>query len=73
MWNNINLPPNLALKCDLLFLFQTKGPFSQLVGRSYNTQDINLMAKLMSGQEMQPWVTAKMFLKERKGLRNGIR
>lgn len=72
MWNNINLLPNLALKCDLLFLFQKKGPFNQLVGRSYSTQDINLMAKLKSGQEMQPWVSTKMFLKEWKGL-NGIR
>lgn len=50
---------NLVLKCDLLFLFQNKGHFSQLAGRSYWTQDTTLIPKVILGQEMQPWVSAK--------------
>lgn len=41
---------NLALKCDFLFLFQNKGHFSQLVGRSHCPQDFSLTLKLMLGQ-----------------------
>lgn len=49
---------NLVLKCNLSFLFQNC-VFSPPVGRSYWTQDMSLTPRLILGQKMQPWVSAK--------------